>query len=54
MPPIGKAIALEFDSFMKNHTWELTILPLGHKAMNCKWIFKLRLTPSGHIECYKA
>jgi hypothetical protein len=29
-------------------------LPLGHKAMNCKWIFKLRLTPSGHIECYKA
>jgi hypothetical protein len=53
MPPIGKAIALEFDSLMKNHTWELTNLPLRHKTMNCKWIFKLKLTPFGHIERYK-
>jgi hypothetical protein len=49
------AIISNFDFLMKNHTWELIDnFPMGHKLMNCKWIFKLKLKPYRQIKCYKA
>ena len=29
-------------------------LPLCHKVINCKWVFKVKLKPNGSLERYKA
>ena len=44
----------EFDTIMKNGTWSLVDLPVGKKAIDTKWVFKLKHKPDGSIECYKA
>lgn len=38
----------------KNQTWELTTLPKGHKAVDLKWIFKLKINQNGEVTKYKA
>lgn len=35
----------------QNHTWEVTDLPKGKKAIGSKWIYKLE--PDGSIDRYK-
>jgi hypothetical protein len=30
----------EIDSIQENHTWELTELPCGYRAIGFKWVFK--------------
>ncbi|MCI21473.1 copia-type polyprotein, partial [Trifolium medium] len=37
-----------------NHTWELTNLPEGTKAIGVKWIFKTKYNEMGQIDKYKA
>ena len=49
-----EAIKTEFDSILKNQTWELVNLPLGAKPIGYKWIFKRKYFPDGSIEKYKA
>ena len=49
-----EAIKIEFDSILKNKTWELVDLPLGAKPIGYKWIFKRKYFPDGSIEKYKA
>nr|GEU49399.1 retrotransposon protein, putative, Ty1-copia subclass [Tanacetum cinerariifolium] len=44
----------KIDSIMHNKTWKLVDLPLGHKPIGHKWIFKKKLRPDGTIEKYKA
>ncbi|GJX51663.1 zinc finger, CCHC-type containing protein [Tanacetum coccineum] len=44
----------EMDSIMGNNTWVLAVLPLGCKALGCKWIFKRKLKVDGTIENFKA
>ena len=39
---------------MKNNTWVLTDLPPGAKPIDCKCIFKKKLSPDGSIDKYKA
>jgi len=34
-----QAIREEYDSLMKNKTWELVKLPKDRKIIKCKWIF---------------
>jgi hypothetical protein len=34
------AIEEEYESIMKNNTWELTELPKHKKRIGCKWIYK--------------
>jgi len=44
----------EFNSLLANGTWDLVELPPNRKAITGKWIFKVKLTPSGAIERFKA
>lgn len=36
------AMDTEIETIEKNHTWQLTDLPHGHKAIALKWVFKLK------------
>jgi hypothetical protein len=44
----------ELASIEKNQTWELVELPPNKKAIQVKWVFKLKLNPNGTIAKYKA
>jgi hypothetical protein len=44
----------EYDSIMKNETWELTKLPKDKKPIECKWIYKPKFKANGSIDKYKA
>ena len=43
----------ELDAINRNHTWELTKLPTNKKAIDMKWVFKLKLKPNGEISKHK-
>lgn len=49
-----EAMKREMDEVEKNGTWKLTKLPPGHKAIDLKWIFKLKKDTNGEIQKYKA
>lgn len=44
----------EIEAIKKNHTWVLTNLPMGHKAIDLKWVFKLKTDQHGEITKHKA
>lgn len=48
------AIDDEMVSLIENNTWELVQLPDDRKAIECKWMFKLKKKPDGSIARYKA
>ena len=48
------AMQNEYDAIMKNGTWYLCDLPIGKKAIGCKWVYKLKRKPDGSVERYKA
>ena len=45
---------LEMDFLHKNATWDLVQLPLGKRALPCKWVYKLKETSSENKPKYKA
>ncbi|GFX04043.1 retrovirus-related Pol polyprotein from transposon TNT 1-94 [Trichonephila clavipes] len=49
-----KAMESEINSLSENHTWELSDLPVGAKAIPCKWVYRLKTNPDGSINKYKA
>ncbi|KAJ8774987.1 hypothetical protein K2173_019991 [Erythroxylum novogranatense] len=49
-----QAIESELQALENNHTWELTTLPLGKKAIGSKWVFKLKYKSDGTIDKHKA
>ena len=44
----------EMNALAKNRTWELVRLPLGKKAIGCKWLYKVKCKANGILERYKA
>ena len=44
----------EIAAFGRNHTWSLVPLPPGHKAIGCRWVYKIKHNSDGSIKCYKA
>ena len=56
--PDGKewqsAMREEYESLVKNKTWELVDLPQGRTPISCKWVYKIKYDSSGNIERYKA
>jgi hypothetical protein len=49
-----QAMDIEYESLIKNQTWELTSLPLGRRVVGCKWLFKQKYKSDGSIDHYKA
>lgn len=45
-----QAMNIEMASLYKNNKWELIQLPIGHKVVDCKWIYKLKPSVSGEKE----
>ena len=43
----------EYNSIMKNQTWELTKLPKIKILIGCKWLFKSKFKFDGSIDKYK-
>ena len=37
------AMNQEIDAILKNKTWELVELPRGKKAIDVKWVYKIKL-----------
>ena len=44
----------EYESLMKNGTWDLMPLPPGRKAVDCKWVYKLKEGLHGEKNRFKA
>jgi hypothetical protein len=49
-----QAMAEEYHSLIKNHTWTLTPLPLQRSAVECKWTYKHKYHTDDTIARYKA
>ena len=49
-----QAMDAEIQSIERNHTWSLTALPIGAKAIGVKWIYKTKLNELGEVDKYKA
>lgn len=48
------AMESEYESLLQNNTWELTDLPPDRKAINNKWVFRIKTDGNGNICRYKA
>lgn len=44
----------EIEAIEKNGTWALTDLPSGHRAINLKWVYKVKRDTRGEIIKHKA
>ncbi|TYK16372.1 putative Polyprotein [Cucumis melo var. makuwa] len=51
---LQEAINDEMKPLESNRTCHPIDLPLGYKAISCKWIFRKKLKPDGSIDKYKA
>lgn len=49
-----EAMDQEISSIEKNQTWKLTHLPPGHKAIDLKWVFKVKKDQTGAVTKHKA
>ncbi|KAL2230371.1 UNVERIFIED_CONTAM: Retrovirus-related Pol polyprotein from transposon RE1 [Sesamum indicum] len=53
-PEWRAAMDAEIQALEGNHTWRLTSLPAGKRAIGSKWVFKVKLRTDGSVERYKA
>ncbi|KAE8732649.1 hypothetical protein F3Y22_tig00001818pilonHSYRG00071 [Hibiscus syriacus] len=44
----------EIAAIERNKTWELTKLPKGHKTIDVKWVYKMKLKETGEVDKCKA
>jgi hypothetical protein len=44
----------EYESLMKNDTWELVPPPKGKNIVGSRWVFKVKHTADGSVERFKA
>nr|GFA09694.1 retrovirus-related Pol polyprotein from transposon TNT 1-94 [Tanacetum cinerariifolium] len=49
-----EAMKKEIHALEQNGTWTLENLPKGKKAIDSKWVYKIKFKPSGEVERYKA
>ncbi|CAI5964029.1 unnamed protein product [Closterium sp. NIES-65] len=44
----------EYQSLLENGTWDLVVLPEGKKAVQCKWVLRIKTDDKGHVTIYKS
>jgi hypothetical protein len=49
-----EAMEAELEAIEENHTWVLSDLPKGSRAIGLKWVFKVKRDPAGNILKHKA
>ena len=49
-----EALESEYNSHVKNNTWTLVDLPEGRRAIDCRWVFRIKYNADGTIERHKA
>ncbi|KAE8656959.1 hypothetical protein F3Y22_tig00116997pilonHSYRG00690 [Hibiscus syriacus] len=55
MSPLWKEAAqAEYEALVRNGTWTLVPLPRDRKAVNCKWIFRIKRNADGSVSRYKS
>jgi len=42
----------ELAALEANNTWSITTLPLGNKAIGCRWVYKIKCKSDGSLEWY--
>jgi len=47
-------MSVELQALEHNNTWHMVSLPLGHKPISCRWVYKIKYNYDGTIERYKA
>jgi len=45
---------IEYDSLIKNKTWNFVPFPPTQNSIDCKWLYKTMFIVEGHIEKHKA
>ena len=53
-PSWKAAMQAEYDSIMKNDTWELVDRPAQRKVIGTKWVWKVKHKSDGTLEKFKA
>jgi transposase InsO family protein len=53
-PDWRRAMNIEFDALLKNHTWQLVPSSPSQNIIGCKWVFRIKRHADGSIERFKA
>ena len=43
------AMIEEMDALIDNGSWDLVCLPIGKKAIGCRWLFTVKVNPDGSV-----